>query len=80
MCRDFLLPKLPAMKPELQQGLAAGMLRELQELASQDSSFLQLLASTPLVPTESRDLCMPGQIYDPRQAAVHNSDSSDKAW
>ena len=54
----------------MQERLAASMLRELQELASQDSSFLQLLGATSFVPTDSGDLRTPAQIYDPRYAWV----------
>ena len=65
-CRDYLLPALPAMEPQMQERLAASMLRELQELGSQDSSFLQLLGVSSFVPTDSGDLRTPAQIYDPR--------------
>lgn len=64
--RSDILPKLHTLPQAVRDRAMLLMLRQLPDLQQQDSSFLQLLAQTPFLPSGKGVLHVPSELYDPR--------------
>jgi hypothetical protein len=64
--RSDVLPRLQALPQPVRDRAMLLMLRQLPDLQQQDRGFVQLLTQTAFLPSGSRQLHRPSQLYDPR--------------